>query len=43
MVRAMILGQCNMLQTYALVDDQAGVKTPQCSFSVDEMAINRSM
>src|SRR5712671_5460031 len=27
-VRAKVLGQCNMVQTYAYVDDPSGVKTP---------------
>jgi hypothetical protein len=44
-LRATVLGQCNMVQTYAYayVDDPRGVKTPHWAFSVDEMAINRRM
>src|SRR5215204_4311154 len=43
MARAIDLGQCNMVQTYACVDRARGVKTLHCAFSVDEMAINRRM
>ena len=39
----MFRGQCNMAQTCACVDGTNGGKTPHRAFSVDEMAINRSM
>src|SRR6185436_18300795 len=42
--RALDLGQCNMVETYAyLADLKPGVKTPHWAFSVDDMAINRRM
>jgi hypothetical protein len=37
------LGQCNIVQTFACVDDGNKGKTTHWGFSVDEMAINRRM